>query len=204
MKTAGMWQPILRCTEAFLLFAGFCVPVVYGQQPEVTQSTAPPPLKVITRLERDQLDATDDLKSRLKKTIEFSEAHLANAEAQTAEQAYDKAAAEAGKYWALIEDALNSMKALNQNSDKARDLYKRLELALRAHGPRLSAIRRITPSEYAAGLKEIEDFARSGRTQALNSFYGDTVVRDSQKKPSGQKDEPKPEKTSRTPEAKQP
>jgi hypothetical protein len=43
-------------------------------------------------------------------------------------------------------------------------------------------MRRNTPLEYAVWIKEIEEFARNGRTEALNSFYGHTVVRDGQQK----------------------
>jgi hypothetical protein len=39
-------------------------------------------------------------------------------------------------------------------------------------------MRRTTPAAYAIFIKETEDFARQGRTEALNSFYGHTVVRD--------------------------
>ena len=36
-------------------------------------------------------------------------------------------------------------------------------------------IRRGTPAEYAVWIKEIEEFTRKGRTEALNNFYGHTV-----------------------------
>jgi hypothetical protein len=39
-------------------------------------------------------------------------------------------------------------------------------------------MRRITPLEFAVWIKHVEDFARDGRTEALNSFYGHTVVRE--------------------------
>lgn len=204
MRLAGNRRPILRGTGILLLFGALWVPAVRGQEPHVQQTTAPPPLKIITRLERSLLNETKDSKARLKTTIEFAETHLANAEAQTSQHEYDNAAAEAGKYWALIDDAFDSLKTLNRDSNKTRDLYKRLELTLRAHGPRISAMRRSTPAEYAVWLKDIEDFARSGRTEALNSFYGHTVVRESQQKPLDQKDETKSQKNSMTPEPKHP
>ncbi|MDQ2977551.1 MAG: hypothetical protein M3R69_19340 [Acidobacteriota bacterium] len=204
MRLAGNRRTILRGTKILLLFGVLWVPTLRGQESYVQQTTAPPPLKIITRLERSQLNETKDLKARLKTTIELAETHLTNAEAQTSLHEYDNAAAEAGKYWALIDDAFDSLKGLNRESNKTRDLYKRLELTLRAHGPRISAMRRGTPAEYAVWLKEIEDFARSGRTEALNSFYGHTVVRESQQKPLNQKDERKPQKNSMTPEPKHP
>ena len=104
---------------------------------------------------------------------------------------YDAASAEVGKYHALIEDALTNLGSQKQDSNKARDLYKRLELALRADGPRLTAMRRVTPLEFAVWIKKVEDFARAGRTEALNSFYGHTVVRDAQKNAEKPDDKPK-------------
>ena len=47
-------------------------------------------------------------------------------------------------YQALIENALQFLSTFKRDSNKTRDLYKRLELALRADGPRLTAMRRTT------------------------------------------------------------
>ena len=159
--------------------------------------TAPPPLKVIPHAEREQLDATKDDKARVKLTIELAEAHLARVESQTSLQQYDAAAAEAGMYWALMDDAFTYMKTIDRDNNRRRDNYKRIELALRAHGPRWSAIRRGTPSEYAVWIKQIEEFARNGRTEALNSFYGHTVLRETPPPPqkgleAKDKEPPKP------------
>jgi hypothetical protein len=169
---------MLRSTYSILLFAAISVPALAGQDPRVQDQTAPPPLKIITRPERSQLSESKDAKARVKTTIGLAETHLTNVENQTSQHDYDKAAAEAGMYWALVEDAFSFMKTMERDNNKRRDLYKRLELALRAHGPRLSTIRRSTPAEYAVWIKEIEDFARKSRTEALNSFYGTTVIRD--------------------------
>jgi hypothetical protein len=173
---------MIRSTSAILLLAAVSIPTLGGRDHRVQDQVAPPPLKIITRSERSQLNESKDPKTRLKTTIELAETHLANTESQTSQHDYDKAAAEAGMYWALVEDAFIFMKTMDRDNNKRRDLYKRLELALRAHGPRWSTIRRSTPSEYAVWIKEIEDFARKGRTEALNSFYGNTVLRDSPQK----------------------
>ena len=94
-------------------------------------------------------------------------------------------------YHALIENALQFLSTFKRDSNKTRDLYKRLELALRADGPRLTAMRRITPLEFAVWIKQVEDFARDGRPEALNSFYGHTVVRE----PKSRKGSEKPKET---------
>jgi hypothetical protein len=169
-----------------LLLAAFvCAPPVCAQdpQPQPTPLTAPPPIKIISKEERSQLDQTRDSKQRLRLTIEFAGTHLTRAEEHTKQANYDAASAEVGSYHALIEDALEFLGAMKRDSNKTRDVYKRLELALRADGPRLTAMRRITPLEYAVWIKKVEDFARDGRTEALNSFYGHTVVREAPKKP---------------------
>jgi len=154
---------------------------------------APPPFKMIVKEERAQIeDTNNDAKKRLKLTIEFADAHLARAEQHTGRGDFEAASAEVGMYHALIESALQFLSTFKRDSNKTRDLYKRLELALRADGPRLTAMRRITPLEFAVWIKQVEDFARDGRTEALNSFYGHTVVRDPDKSEKTEKPSPTP------------
>ena len=167
-----------------LLLAFVCLPAVNAQdaQPQATPLPAPPPFKMIVKEEREAMDQTRDSGRRLKLTIEYAGGHLTRAEQHTARENYEAASAEIGMYHALIESALAFLSSFKRDSNKTRDLYKRLELSLRADGPRLTAMRRITPLEFAVWIKKVEDYAREGRTEALNSFYGHTVVRDPEKK----------------------
>jgi hypothetical protein len=187
-------QRTLILSTTILLLTFVYLPSVQAQseqpQPQPTPLTAPPPLKVIIKEERAQLDQTKDQKDRLKLTIDLAGSHLAKAEQLTMQTEYEKAQEEVGMYHALIENSLDVLGALKQESGKTRDLYKRLELALRAQGPRLTAMRRVTPIEFAVWIKKVEDFARDGRTEALNSFYGHTVLRE-QKNPEKPEDKPK-------------
>jgi hypothetical protein len=197
---------ILLTTVLVLTFA--FVPSARAQSeqptPQPTPLTAPPPLKLITKEERAQLDATKDQKDRLRLTLDLAAAHLTRAEQLTMQTEYEKAQEEVGMYHALIENSLDTLGAQKRDSGKTRDLYKRLEMALRAHGPRLTAMRRVTPIEFAVWIKKVEDFARDGRTEALNSFYGHTVLREQQQK-SADKPEDKPkESPTPTPKSNQP
>ena len=187
MVLTGIKRRTILSTPVILLFVALFVPAANAQDPRPIDQTAPPPAKVITREERAQLNQAKDDKARIKLSIELAETHLANAESHTAQQQYEGAATEAGKYWALIEDALGFMKTVDRKGNKRRDLYKRLELSLRAHGPRWASMRRSTPAEYAVWIKEIEEFARNGRTEALNSFYDNTVIRGGSEKSSDAK-----------------
>jgi len=165
-----------------------------GQEaPVVQQPSAPPPAKLITKEDRARVAAAKDDKARLRITIEIAEAHLTDAETRSNGEDFDAAAASLGKYHALVEDALTFLGSRSRDENRTRDLYKRLELALRGHGPRLVAIRRITPLEYAVWVKQLEEFARKGRTEALNSFYGTTVLKDPQSKAENDKRSTKPE-----------
>src|SRR5689334_6589744 len=192
-----------------LLLALVCLPVVHAQEsqpqepalpqasPQPTPLTAPPPFKMIVKEERTALEgAAKDPQRRLKLTIEFAAGHLLAAEQHTARQNYEAASSEVGMYHALIENALQFLSTFKRDSNKTRDLYKRLEMALREDGPRLTAMRRTTPLEFAVWIKQVEDFARQGRTEALNSFYGHTVVREPQK-PDKTTDKPKETPTPR-------
>jgi len=181
MKLAEM-QHIFGRMGIVLVCLIFGTPIMRAQESR-QQLAAPPPMKAIAREERSQIDEAKDAKARVHTAILLAEEHLTKAEAQTSQHNYEAASAELGKYWALIEDELSFLAPMSHESNKTRDLYKRLELALRAHGPRLTSMRRTTPLEYAVWIKEVEDFARKSRTDALNSFYGHTVVREGQQKP---------------------
>jgi hypothetical protein len=39
-------------------------------------------------------------------------------------------------------------------------------------------MRRMTPAEHAVHVKAICEHARNARSEALNAFYGDTVIRE--------------------------
>src|SRR5215213_7585811 len=167
------------------------VPAVCAQdpQPQPTPLMAPPPFKMIVKEERDEIERTNDSSKRLRITIDYAVAHLGRAEDHTARENFEAASAEVGMYQALIENALAFLSTFKRDSNKTRDLYKRLELALRAHGPRLTSMRRTTPLEFAVWIKQVEDFARDSRTEALNSFYGHTVVREPPKDKTNEKPE---------------
>src|SRR5215211_4361571 len=191
-------QRFIVFTAHLLLLAFVCLPAVVNAQdaqPQATPLPAPPPFKMIVKEERDAIELTKDSGRRLKLTIEYSGGHLTRAEQHTARENYEAASAEIGMYHALVESALAFLNTFKRDSNKTRDLYKRLELALRSDGPRLTAMRRITPLEFAVWIKKVEDFARAGRTEALNSFYGHTVVREPQKPDNGDKPKESPTPT---------
>src|SRR4051812_35721933 len=148
-----------------------------GQMAVGTPLPAPPPLRLVPRDARSQLEAARDVKARMRLSVELAEARLTRAEQMTSSQQYESAARELGIYQGLLDDALRFLKDQKEQR-KLRDTYKRFEITLRAHAVRLETMRRTTPSEYAFNIKTITEYTKNLRGEALNGFYGDDVIRD--------------------------
>ena len=161
-----------------LLTLTVCLACV-AQAQENPLTLAPPPMKFVSHTEKAQLSSARDVKARTRASLELAELRLQRAEQLTTALQYDAASSELGCYQGLMEDAMRYLAEANfdRNKGKIRDIFKRVELALRAHGIRIESIRRVTPAEYAVNIKPIADYTRGARTEALNYFYGDTVVR---------------------------
>jgi hypothetical protein len=165
-----------------------------AQTPRSPQLPAPPPMRFISRDERSQLTAAKDSKSRIRTTIDLAASRLTRTEEFTSERKFAEAAEELGGYLGLIDNVRAFIAVMNREKGSTRDLYRHLEIALRSHIPRLAVVRRTTPSAYAGNLKAAEEYVRDVRAEALDSFYGHTVLREDMggaKKPEGPKDSPK-------------
>ncbi len=160
-----------------------------AQQPRSPQLPAPPPMRLVTSAERSELNSVRDPKSRIRTTIDLASTRLTRGEELTSQKEFDRASEELGGYLGLIDDVRSFIGGMNRDKGSTRDLYKHLEIALRAHIPRLAVMRRTTPAEYAGNLKDAEEYLRDARSEALDSFYGQSVLRDGpvEKKPGGQK-----------------
>jgi hypothetical protein len=165
----------------------------FAQQPRSPQLPAPPPMRFVSLDERSQLTAAKDSKSRIRTTIDLAASRLTRTEEFTSEKRFAQASEELGGYLGLIDNVRGFIAVMNRDKDSTRDLYRHLEIALRAHIPRLAVIRRTTPAEYAGNLKAAEEYVRDARAEALDSFYGHSVLREDAggaKKPEGSKDSP--------------
>jgi hypothetical protein len=147
-------------------------------QPGNQDLPAPPPMRFLSHDDRSQLAAAKDAKARIRITIELADAHLAQMEELTSRKMFDEASATLGNYMGLIEDVMHFVGEKPQDKNDTRDLYRHLDIALRAQLPRLAVMRRATPSDYSIYLKAAEEFIRDTRAEALDSFYGHTVLRE--------------------------
>ena len=83
---------------------------------------------------------------------------------------------ELGVYEAIVADTMHFVQASGRTGNKLRDTFKRIELALRAHVPRIETLRRGLPAAHAVYAKATIEFVRAERDQALSAFYDDTVI----------------------------
>jgi hypothetical protein len=184
---------MLSARSVFLLITTCvlcCTAIVAQPKPHTPQMPAPPPMKFISRDERMALNTSADPKTRERMEIDLAIAHLDRAEQLTADKKFDAAAEETGRYLALISDTLNFLGTMNSDKGKTRDLYRHFDISLRAHLPRLAVMRRSTPAEYAGNIKDAEEYVKNARSDALDSFYGHTVLRGDPENPK-KTDKPK-------------
>ena len=150
-------------------------------------------MRFVAREDRAQLTTAKDAKARVRLTMELAEARLTKIEGLTSQKQFEQASEALGGYLGLVEDVMRyigSVTGLNRTS--TQDLYRKLDIALRGQIPRLVVMRRMTPVDYATHLKAAEEFIRDTRTEALDYFYGYSVLREkkTENKADGAKDPP--------------
>jgi len=165
-----LWQVIAACA---------LVTATAAQQPELPRLPAPPPMHLVSKSERSQLDEARDPKSRLHQTLTLAEDHLTRAEKLTEDKKFDEALAELGSYLGLIGDLRDYFATLNRDKNSTRDLYRHFEYQVHTHISRLAMIQRSTPPSYVPNIKDAEEFIKDTRAEALDSFYGHSVLRES-------------------------
>jgi hypothetical protein len=147
-----------------------------SQQQQQQSSDCPPPMRYIPDDLRQKLDAERDPKARTRVSIEVMEEKLSSADQNVNADRFEAATSELGVYEAVVEDAVRYLHTSGRSNNKTRDIFKHLEIALRAQVPHLETIRRSLPAQHAVYVRDAIEFVREQRDLALNSFYGDTVI----------------------------
>jgi hypothetical protein len=174
MKRSIVYRNGLALLVVLMACVACLSPEARGQDLIMPPQPAPPPMVYIPEDARKQLSSARDEKARTRVSLELAEARLARAEQQTELKQFNAATAELGVYQALFEDALQYLH--RSSAGGSRDLYKRLEQALHKHAARIESIRRATPSEFSGNILTLLKLVRDLRTEALESFYGNTVL----------------------------
>ena len=165
-----------RVTTFLLLIVGCLLPAVYAQPEQTFEDVAPPPLKILSKTEKSQLGAVNDIKERTKLSLVFMEARLLKAEELGAKEEHTEMFLELGSFHALVDDALNFLGKNNNDNGKILNNFKRIELSLRKYITRLELIRRDLPIKYEFYVRRLVRHIRDARTRAVEPLFDDTVV----------------------------
>jgi hypothetical protein len=165
----------LRVARALLFVACACAGVAAQPQNASAQKpptdVAPPPMRYLPPETRARLDAARDLKARTRLGMELAEERLISAAAHVEADRFDAATLELGVYAAIVRDAIDHVRKHSKSQGKTRDHFKRIELALRSHVPRLETLRRSLPSQHAVHAQTTLDFVRDSRAEVLDAFF---------------------------------
>jgi len=153
----------------------FSLPLAASAQ-DYEPSLAPPPLKIISKDERTQIDAKTDLKDRTKLVLQLMTMRLAAAESLQSDEDFDGVFRELGAFHGLMDNGLYYLQRRDTGSGKVLDNFKRIEIALRGFAPRIETIRRELPLSYEDYVRKLLIYVREARTKATEPLFADTVV----------------------------
>jgi hypothetical protein len=148
----------------------------FAQMQEMPKDAEPPPLKVISKEERELLSKTTKIKDRTKLSLELMDLHLQKAEEFNSTKQYNEMFKEFGKFHALIDNALWFLNRNDTDSGKVLDNFKRLEMGLRTFLPRLELIRRELPLNFEFYVRGLIVNVRDARSKAVDPQFGNTVL----------------------------
>ena len=185
-KTDGFGKTLFRIVSFkrfslfafhFLLFAS----CVFAQHDEPYQQlqpddAAPPPLNIISKVEKSSLDAETDVSERTKLSLDLMEARLKRAEDFYAQNTLDQMFNELGGFNALIDNTLAFLKKNDNGSGRVLNNYKKLEISLRKFSPRIELIRRELPAKYEYWVRSLIRNVRAARSKAIEPLYGNSVL----------------------------
>ncbi len=178
---SGRWSAVNCRKKLFVLMTAFLTVcglllTADAQIEKRFEDTAPPPLKILSKDEKSQLELLTDIKQRTKTALELMEMRLIKAEALGVKEEYQAMFTELGSFHALVDNTLDFLSKNNNDSGKVLNSFKRLELSLRKYITRLELIRRDLPIKYELYVRQLVRYIRDARTRAVEPLFDDTVV----------------------------
>lgn len=170
------------CKFAFLIFSFLLLTgvgsllTVRAQTDEPPKDAAPPPVRVMSKEERKEIETETSAKKRTELALNLMEIRLRKAEDAANQNQFQITLEELGGYQALLDNALNYLERHDDRSNKIDYNFKRLEIGLRRVVPRLEILRRAMPFNYGYYVVKLQKFVRETRARAMEPLFDDTVV----------------------------
>ena len=165
---------LVRFFFYLLPFTFFLATLVVAQ--DEPKGVAPPPLKILAKEEKSQLEIETDVKQRTKLSLELMEARLLKAETFGKQEQYREMFTELGSFHALMDDTLTFLEKSDTSKGKVLNNFKRVELSLRKYVTRLELIRRDLPIKFEFYVRRLVRYVRESRTKAVEPLFGETVI----------------------------
>jgi hypothetical protein len=165
----------IRLPFISILLLFLSVPLFAQNDPPMPDDVAPPPLKIISKEEKDQLAGEAGIKGKSALYITLLDERLKRAEDSSTKENFTDALTQFGVYQGLLESMMGFLKDENK-SNKALGSFKKLELTLRAHIYRIETVRREMPFKYAWHVTRLQKYVRKSRAEATESLFSDSVV----------------------------
>jgi hypothetical protein len=162
----------------FALF--FCFgSVAAAAQDDIPPDAAPPPIKHLSKTEKDQLSGVLKVKDRTKLSLELMDSRVSVAEKYLPQEQYEMVFRELGGFHALVDDALTFLTTSDSDKGKILDNFKRFELGLRSFTHRLELIRREMPPQREYYVRILLREMREARAKAVEPLFGEIGIKKS-------------------------
>lgn len=159
-----------------LAFCSFTSAVRAQESEPSIDEVAPPPIKMFSVQEKQQLEAATNLKKRTQLSLELMEARLTKSERLASENAYKDSLRELAGFQALVENSLDYLNKNDANGKNADGSFKKFEMFLRKQVTRLEIIRRAMPFRYGYYVQKMMKVVREARAKAIEPLFGDAGV----------------------------
>ena len=163
---------------SWLFVIALSVSTVAAQE-NIPPDVAPPPLKVISKIEKDELAGAKDVKERTKTSLGLMDVRIKAAEQYLPKEQYELVFVELGSFHALVNDALEYLAKSSADKGKVLDNFKRFEIGLRTFTLRLELIHREMPPTREYYLRMLLKELRNARTKAVEPLFGDVGLKPS-------------------------
>jgi hypothetical protein len=179
-KSMGFCQTAFF-TAALVFSLSFFFATCLAQEPD-NEDEAPPPLKYLSKDEKQKLDGEANVKNRTSLSLELMERRIESVESLNSAKRFDDMFKELGGFNALMDDALKFLvdqdKGPDKSNGKVLNNLKKLDIGLRSFLPRLETVHRDLPERYEPYVRKLIKFIHEAREKALEPMFGNTVVPD--------------------------
>jgi hypothetical protein len=149
-----------------------CIATIGTAYPATEPDDFPPPLKTISRSEREQMDSARNFTELLRRANALMDSRLRNAERAISSGDEMQMFFELGAFHGLMDETLARLlvyDGVRRNSSQISNL-RRFEIALRGYPSRIELIRRRS-FEFDIYIMSLQRDLRDARSRALDPLY---------------------------------